>query len=187
MFSLKNTINNERSEDLNKIIDKIYVGTVEDFKLYKGFPNISFLGACKDPLHKIYAKLDNSDTAGYIGRAMPKDQQEYLYAERPHALYCNLIDGDNTSYIPKKTIDKALRFIYNEIQEGRDILIICNQAVSRSPSIAFMYLMEHKFFNFNKSFKEVKDEFIKMCYPKYRPSRGFDEYVEKFWNDLKEG
>lgn len=169
-----------------KIANHLYVGGIEEFKMWKGMPSISILGACKEPLHRTYARLQGSDKDGYLGKAMPKDEPEYLWAERPHALYCNLIDVDDIKYISDDIINRALKFIDDEIAQDRDVLIICNKAQSRSPSIALMWLMtQPKAFNIDNDYADVYDEFKSVYYWNYQPSKGFFEYTRKFWNDLQ--
>lgn len=171
---------------MKQVYDKIYVGTVEDAKIADCL-GMALLGACKEPLHRRYAKLQDSDTYGYIGRAMPKDEKEYLYAERENALYCNLIDTPNVEFISDEIIDKCMEFIDNKVAKGKSVLIVCNQAESRSPSIALMWLMKEGHFDKNMSYSEVVFEFRKKYYENYNPGRGFLDYTNKFWEEYKNG
>ena len=138
------------------------------------------LGACKEPLHRKYAKIQGADYYGYVGRAMPKDEPEYLYAKREHALYCNLIDAPDIKYIPDKIIDECMQFIDTEITQGRNILIVCNKAESRSPSIALMYMIYNGEFNQTRDLESVLSQFIAI-YPAYNPGKGFAEYIKQYW------
>lgn len=168
---------------MKRIIDRLYVGTVDDIPAATGF---SILGACKEPLHRKHARLKGASEEGYLGKAMPKDEPEYLYAEREHALYLNLVDARDSKYIPDECICKALDFIYNENADGHNVLIVCNKAESRSPSIALMCLIDFGFFMESENFDEVLSIFKKNFYRNYNPSKGMLDYVHKFWNEFHE-
>ncbi len=172
---------------MKKIIDQLYVGTEEDILIAKYYNDFSILGACKEPLHRKYAKLKGSIKEGYMGRAMPKDEPEYFYAEREHALYLNLIDAKESRYIPDICIEKAIEFINEEIGAGRDVLIVCNKAESRSPSIALMWMIKNDIFYEKLSFEELIKDFTNYYYFNYRPSNGMREYVKKYWEDYQSG
>lgn len=171
---------------MKKIIEGLYVGTIDDIAAAQenGF---SILGACKEPLHRRYARLRGADRDGYLGRAMPKDEPEYLYAEREHALYCNLVDAEGPKYISDEIIDRALRFIDEEHEQGRNVLIVCNKAESRSPSIAFMWLIRNvdEGWRDMRSFESAIAFFREYYYPLYNPGEGFVEYVKRFWEAYK--
>lgn len=168
-----------------EIYDSVWVGTVEDLRLIENSPGFSILGVCKEPLHRRHARLQGSLEDGYLGRAMPKTEPEYLYAKRDHALYCNLIDTPRIEFISDEIIEKCIEFIDSELEKGQEVLIVCNQAISRSPSIALMWLIKHNMFNLNCEFYEVVDDFKRDYYPMYNPSEGFYEYAKKFWDERK--
>lgn len=174
---------------MTKIVDHIFIGVVDEVRLAQqsGF---SILGACKNPLHRQHAKLSGASEEGYVGKAMPKDEPEYLFAERDHALYLNLIDARDVNYIPDEVINKALEFIDKEIADGRDVLIACNKAQSRSPSIALMWMMKSGKYDGilqNGIFTEIYFDFSLRVYLDYNPSNGMKEYVRKFWEKCKYG
>lgn len=169
---------------MKEVINHLYVGTVEDVKpaMVMGF---SILGACKDPLHRQNARISGCDHDGYIFKSMPRNEPEYLFARREHALYCNLIDAPDEKYISDSIIRNALEFLENELSEGREVLIACNHAISRSPSIVFMYMMLHGYFDSSFSFLNCLHQFQFQYYPKYNPGDGFLNYVAKFWRENK--
>lgn len=171
---------------MQKIIDHVYVGTVEDL-LY--ITDKSILGACKEPLHRAHARLSGADSEGYVGKAMPKDEPEYLWAKREHALYCNLIDAPAANFIPDAIIDKCMCFINQELQQDRDVVIVCNQGESRSPSIALMWLLKQGIINASKNatFDEVVEAFRQSFYNGYNPGKGFYDYTKRYFEKLKKG
>lgn len=170
---------------MQKILEHLYVGTAEETSFVADF-GWSILGACKEPLHRQNAKLQGSDTPGYLGRAMPKDEPEYLWAEREHALYCNLIDAPNPAYIPNEIIQKCLQFIDEELRAGQNILVACNKAESRSPSIVFMYMIDQGMFNNAECWQDAFTQF-KNIYHDYQPGSGFLEYTKGFWAQHQRG
>lgn len=175
---------------MNFIIPNLYVGTVDDLAI-TDLDNTSILGACKEPLHRKHARLMGASQEGYLGKAMPKTEPEYLYAEREHALYCNLIDPPDMKYIPDEIINKCLEFIDKERTDKRNVLIVCNKGESRSPSIALMYLIAKGYYGDFPDLETLISSFKQDFYPYYNPGKGFRAYVEKFYNEymnkLKEG
>lgn len=176
---------------MTRIVSGLYVGTVEDIPFAEQ-ENLSILGACKDPLHRKHARLKGASEDGYVTKAMQKEEPEYLFAERDHALYLNLIDPKDMKYIPDEVINKALYFIDKETKKyERKVLIVCNKAESRSPSIALMWMIKDGYFEFFKDnrncFEYVIEWFKKEIYPNYNPGQGMKDYVNKFWEDYCNG
>ncbi len=173
---------------MNKIVDGIFVGLAEEVNIAKN-NGFSILGVCKDPLHRLHARMRGAEKEGYITKSMPKDEPEYLFADRGHELYCNLIDAPDVKYIPIKVVNRALMFIHDERMIGNRVLIACNRAESRSPSIALMYLIQIGTWNFENNFQDVVENFREIYYPFYKPSAGMLEYTKRFWegyqNDAK--
>lgn len=167
---------------MRQVLNGLYVGTIEDVEFAKQ-AGMSILGACKEPLHRKNARLQGANFDGYRGRSMAKTEPEYLYAEREHALYLNLIDAREAKYIPDEIINKALDFIDKELREGRNILIACNQAESRSPSIVLMWMIKCGYFHECETFEDVVNSFTDGYYYRYNPGDGMKAYVEKFWRE----
>lgn len=176
---------------MKKVFEGIYVGTVDDIP-FADKRKFSVLGACKEPLHRQHARPRGAEQDGYLGRALPKDEPEYLYAEREHALYCNLIDADDPKYISDIIVDKCMSFVDSEFEQGRNVLIVCNKAESRSPSIALMWLIRRGLFDYfaykpHLNFEDVLLEYSRRYYFNYKPSNGFKQYVKEFWEEYKNG
>lgn len=171
---------------MKKIKDGLYIGTPEDIPC--AIQNdISILGVCKDPLHRQHARMKGAYVDGYITKSMPKDEPEYLYAERKNALYCNLIDAPSSKYISDVIIKRALDFIDDEHIKGHKVLAVCNHAKSRSPSIACMWLIRHGYIK-SKDItpcESILKTFKRMYYSEYDPGIGFSEYTIKFWKENK--
>lgn len=160
-----------------RIIENLYVGPISMLGFAKEC-GMSILGACKYPLHQQNARLSGKQVDGYL--RIPKNEPEYYFAEREHALYCNLIDANDKKYIPDVIIERALRFISDEITQGKKVFIVCNHGVSRSPSIAFMHLIREGYFDRCATFEDAFKQF-KSKYPMYNPNKGFYDYTEMFF------
>lgn len=171
---------------MKKIVENLYIGVVSDIPFAKQ-EGMSILGVCKEPLHRQHAKLQGASEEGYVGRAMPKHEPEYLWAERDHALYLNLIDAREAKYIPDECINKAIDFIDKEIADGRYVLICCNKGESRSPSVALMWLMKNNRFDRYISGDYIISIFKTLFYKNYNPGNGMKEYVKNFWEKYKHG
>lgn len=170
---------------MHKIIDGLFVGTAEEVPIAKenGF---SICGVCKDPLHRQHARRIGADKEGYITKSLPIDEPEYLWADRGHELYCNLIDAHDIKYIHPSVIQRALRFICNErLVINNRVLIACNKAESRSPSIALMHLIQLGTWVPENNFENVVENFRDMYYPFYSPNGGMLEFTKRFWEGYK--
>lgn len=137
----------------------------------------SFLLCAKNPFHM--------DIVGYKGN-LDKSDLEYLYAYRPmqHLMALNMIDAPDSKFFSDKMIDKGLLFINDEMVEGNDVIVVCNQGMSRSPTMCLMYLMKHGDIPKEKSFNEVREEYIKIA-PEWNPSPGILKYCISFWNKVR--
>lgn len=129
------------------VVDNIYIGTADEVNFAKQY-GYSILGVCKEPLHRQNARIRGHNKDGYTGRAMDKNEPEYLFAKRDHALYCNFIDTQDSSYIPLEAVNECMNFLDEEIiYQDRKVLIACNKGESRSPSIALMWLVKQGYFD----------------------------------------
>jgi hypothetical protein len=154
-----------------EVFPNLYVGSEHDEHLTRGVPGWFVIHACKEPYHR--------QAVGYSGRAASKDHPEYLIARRPGRLILNLVDVDNVDYISAELVDAALVAIHERIGSDK-ILVHCNQGASRSPSIAFLYMVKH-----TDAFRDLTVEAalaaFREIYPYYSPARGMAEYVRLNW------
>lgn len=157
-----------------KEIDKdIFIGSLEDYERIKDNSEFVFVQACKEPYHR--------QALGYTGRAASKDHPEYLIAYRPQRIILNMVDADSGNYFSDILFEKSVEFISTNIENGKKVLIHCNQGFSRSPSIGLLYLAINGKIR-NSSFMEAKADFIKI-YPEYAP-KGVQEFLTENWSNF---
>jgi hypothetical protein len=154
-----------------EVFQNLFVGAEFDAETVLHQPGWFVIHACKEPYHR--AEL------GYTGRAAPKEHPEYLIAERPGRLILNIVDAPNVAYIPPQIIDKAIAEIDRRIGTSK-VLVHCNEGLSRSPTIALLYLA--KFVNrFHGMDAEAAMQGFRRIYPPYAPKQGMADYVRLNW------
>ncbi len=72
-----------------------------------------------------------------------------------------MVDVENPDYIAQEIMGEALKFIDQSLQDGRKVLVHCNQGMSRFPGIGLLYLAKAGIIN-NASFQEALAEFEKI-------------------------
>ena len=87
----------------------------------------------------------------------------------------NLVDSSNVKYFNDVTIDPGLNFITHRMSEGDAVLVHCNLGISRSPSIALLWMWEHGYLD--KEFRYALPQF-KELYPAYQPGNGVWQYLK---------
>jgi len=156
-----------------EVYPDLFVGNETDAYATLNTEGWFIVHACKEPFHR--------RALGYSGRAAPKNHPEYLIARRDNRLILNLVDADNPAYIPKEIMDEAVETIYRNIAINK-VLVHCNQGMSRSPTIALLYLLKYTDALSFKSLPEILNEFKKL-YPLYAPAGGIKGFVGKHWTD----
>jgi hypothetical protein len=129
--------------------------------------------ACKSPCHQ--------RALGYRG-SLPKDHPNYLVYERGNHLFLNMIDPNEPLFMPPLFV-VSLDFIEQHISK-RKVLIHCNEGLSRSPSLALLYLAKRAGVINEKSYGLAVRDFVKL-FPSYRPGRGIALYLELHWKKFK--
>ncbi|MHB9133316.1 MAG: protein-tyrosine phosphatase family protein [Armatimonadota bacterium] len=156
-----------------EIYHNLFVGNDEDFTDNKALlADWSIIQAAKYPYHR--------DAVGYTGQAAPKSSPEYLVARRDNRLILNLIDADTPKYISAEAIDAALQFTHAALNDGDNVLILCNQGLSRAPSIALLYLARYTDAIPKASFAKAREAFEQL-YPDYYPSWGMWGFLNQNW------
>lgn len=157
-----------------EIYPRLYIGNQDDYEYtVKNLKGWKVIHACKEPYHR--------QLVGYTGRHCEIDHPEYLMAPRHGRIAMNLIDSD-AKYIPPQLIRSILDIVDIWLKKGSKILIHCNQGISRSPMLGFLYLLK-----FTKKIKSVNLEIalteFKSIYNNFNPSLGVIEFIEQNFND----
>ncbi|MCY3947120.1 MAG: dual specificity protein phosphatase [Anaerolineaceae bacterium] len=157
-----------------EICPDLCVGDQNDYegnvKFQEGW---SVVHACKHPYHRI--------ALGYRGNAAPKNHPEYLFARRDNRLILNMIDAEDPQYIPVELVDAAVDFIAEQLEEGKKVLVHCNQGRSRSPSIGLLYLVSHTNLVPIASLEDAEKVYGEI-YPPYSPAMGIRGYMQQYWS-----
>lgn len=157
-----------------EIYQNLFVGNQDDYELTVSRQDgWAVVQACKEPYHRA--------ALGYRGRGAPKDHPEYLVARRGDRLILNLVDADNSAYIPQEIIDAALVFISEKLAKNLKVLVHCNRGMSRSPSIGLLYLVRYTDKLPKDSLVEAEIAFREL-YPLYSPADGVRGFMQKKWN-----
>lgn len=158
---------------MEEVYEGLYVGAEGSCARVGG--EFAVVHACKHPCHQ--------RGVGYSGDLDP-DHPEYLVADRDTDLYLNLVD------MPRKLdhgytepiVSSALEFVDDHISD-RPVLIHCNEGLSRSPSLAMLYLAKRVGAVSDRSYQDAKADFSEL-YPAYSPGRGIHLYLEDWWDEL---
>jgi len=147
---------------MKEIYDGLYVGNDEDCMEFKG----AVVHACQSCFVR-----------GVHGRVEGRK-----VFENADDLYLNLLDISSLSYDYAYPIfKKSMEFIERKIKE-KEVLVHCNFGMSRSPSIALLYMAKKGYID-NSSFKNALDDFKKI-YNYYSPGFGMYRYFDGYWKDI---
>jgi len=156
-----------------EIVKGLWCGDAEYWERNKGDFGYVIHG-CKEPYHR--------RALGYKGRGAPKDDPEYLVAERGNELCLNLIDAPEEKYISEPVMLRAIYEIKNQIAAGVEVFVHCNEGRSRGPGICLGYL-RHAGWYAGDSYSEAKKKYLEI-YPEYKPGSGIEGYLEKRWDAM---
>ena len=163
----------------NEIANLYFCNQEEYERIKKDFTEVAYLLCAKNPFHK--------DIVGYDGNC-PKDHPEYLYAYRPdnHILALNMVDANDKKYFSDKMISAGIDFIGNELNCGRNVVVVCNKAESRSPTMCLIYLISIGAFDKRISHNELVNKF-KEVVPEWNPRNGILEYALDYFCKWRKG
>ena len=94
----------------------------------------------------------------------------------------NMVDSESPKYFGDEMVNAGLQFISDRMAEGDPVLVHCVAGMSRSPSMAFLWLFEHGHLsdNFGVPFEyEVAKEQFQDMYPDWSPGAGILGYLDK--------
>lgn len=158
---------------MQEIFKNIFIGSDRECNFNNSL-DWAIVHACKYPCHV--------QSVGYRG-SLPSTHPNYLVLEKEKHLFLNMVDMEK-EFSPIYTnpiMKSAMAFIEKHI-DTQKILIHCNQGLSRSPSIALLYLAT-KGVIANGSYTGAVVEFQKL-YPGFNPGRGIALYMNNNWNEI---
>jgi hypothetical protein len=154
-----------------EVYANLFVGSQDDEASIRGRDGWFFVHACKEPYHR--------QALGYTGRAASKDHPEYLFARREGRLILNLVDVDDVNFVSPLIIDAALSDIHQNLMAMK-VMVHCNQGLSRSPSIALLYLAKFSDLFGEQDYDDALQNFQRL-YPPFAPAKGMADYVRLNW------
>jgi hypothetical protein len=153
----------------------LFVGSAADTYKFAG----SILHCARDPwfedaIMRLRHPIDYSDYGITISG---NEHHSGLFARIScNELALNLVDADNPMYFPDEVINAGLDFITERMAEGDVILCHCNMGISRSPSVAMLWMFEHGFLD--DEFRYAVPQF-KQIYKDWCPGNGIWQYLKK--------
>jgi hypothetical protein len=86
----------------------------------------------------------------------------------------NMVDAEHPKYFSDEMVNAGLEFISERMAEGDPILLHCNLGISRSPSMAFLWMFEHGFLD--DDFMYAVPQF-RGKYSDWMPANGIWQYL----------
>lgn len=141
----------------------------------------AILSAARDPwFRELYLAKQREDPMFVLTNIPGVYLPQQLYLQEGNRLYLNLVDADSMKYFAPEVFDAALAFLSEQhSQAERNVLIHCNMGISRSPSIAMLYMAIIGLLP--SKFEDAMSEFKKL-YTIYNPAAIID-WIEAHWND----
>ena len=149
-----------------EVHEKLYVGNETD---------------CTDNLigFGIIRRRTHVRAIGYQG-SLPPTHPHYLFYAKDDNLYLNMIDPGKPLFKIEMFL-KYMEFAKMKWDEGKSLLIHCNQGESRAPSLALLFMAKKLSGINSESFSAAREEFIPI-YPAYNPGRGIQIFLEQNWH-----
>lgn len=156
---------------MEEVIPNLFIGDLDDNELVKGRSDWAVIHAERE-MHDRYVERHRL----IFGDAVASPDGNELFLAFEDALS---MDEVNTG-----CIRPALEFAHRHLADGRKVLIHCIAGVSRSPTIAMLYLLKYtdvlprtNIFDAIFSFSEL--------YPLYNPNDGLFSYAAKFLEEIR--
>lgn len=138
----------------------------------RGALGMSVVHACKSPCHQ--------NAVGYKG-SLPPGHPQYLVMREERDLFLNMIDPPLPLF-PVALFDAAIEFCEDQLGAGRELLIHCNNGLSRAPSLALILLARSRELP-SGSYVEAVAAFRALC-PTYAPGEGIRRFLDLSWARL---
>ncbi|MCH8304250.1 MAG: dual specificity protein phosphatase family protein [Candidatus Marinimicrobia bacterium] len=154
-----------------EVHENLFVGNESDCAdRLNGF---AVVHACKHPCH--------ARAVGYQGN-LASTHPHYLFYSKDNNLYLNMIDPPKPLF-KIELFHKYMEFVNMKWDDGKNILIHCNQGESRAPSLALLFLAKSLRAISNASYAEARQDFTTF-YPAYYPGKGIQIFLEQNWDSI---
>jgi predicted protein tyrosine phosphatase len=156
---------------MEEVIRNLFIGDLDDNDLVKGRPDWAVIHAEKE-MHREYVERHRLVF------------QDAVLSPDGNELYLAFEDAMKVDQVNTRCIRPALDFVHRHLSDGRNVLIHCVAGVSRSPTIALLYILKFtdvlprtNIFDAIFTFSEL--------YPLYNPNDGLFAYSAKFLEEIK--
>ena len=156
---------------MQEIYERVFV--TDAMSCRAGTDDVAVVHACKSPCHQ--------EAVGYKGK-LPDTHPNYLVLDRGSDLYLNIIDPPVPLFKPA-LFSNFLHFAKKHWDDGKELVIHCNQGESRAPSLALLFLARELAVIDDSSYSSARGEFQKL-YPMYQPGKGIQTYFTQNWAKL---
>jgi hypothetical protein len=154
------------------IYNRLFIGAVDECQT--GTEHLAVVHACKSPCHQ--------RAVGYRG-SLPASHPNYLFLQREHDLYLNIIDPP-VPLFKAETFEQFLVFARLKYDSGFSLLIHCNQGESRAPSLALLFMAKHIGALPNSSYGDARLAFGHL-FPAYQPGIGIQRFLTDNWGAIQ--
>lgn len=163
---------------MKEVYENLYIGNISD--LHSIGPNNedwAFVHATRTVHFNIFG-----EALAY--NKEERSHEDYLYYAEDNRLSLNWMDGPAIFYEAGglEVFREAMDFIEKWLPK-RNVLVHCDQGVSRSPTLTLTYLAKRTDRLPDTSFEEAKEEFVEI-YPDYFPG-GIEDYVKNHWSKIE--
>ena len=147
----------------------LFVGPGSDCYKFAG----SILHCARDPWFSAAAGLPHVRNVDFFHA---KQTGPLFVRQSYNELALNMVDAADPRYFCDEMVNAGLDFITERMAEGDAVLVHCNMGISRSPSMAFLWMFEHGFLDFN--FGRAVTQF-QMLYSDWSPGAGIWQYLKR--------
>jgi protein-tyrosine phosphatase len=151
---------------MTRLNDKLSIGTTDDFFFHNGAK----------------VNLSGSYHRSHVHEGMKLDAKShcYLICEQPNLLSVNWVDATDPAYFNYNNQGVTVcKRIMEFIDRHPHTLIACDQGISRSPSIALLYIYRLTTLDYDHS-----AEIFKKDYPSYNPGKGISSFLRDNWEAI---
>lgn len=161
----------QQEEAMQEVDERLFVGNDSACEAVSGRDGWAVVHACKEPCHR--------RALGYTGRGAPNEHPAYLFARRDNDIMLNMIDAERAEFFAKDMIDAALAHIAEMHGRGLQVLIHCNMGMSRSASLALLYLARQG--HLSNTTLALAERDFRERYDVYRPAQGIRDFLDDHW------